>query len=467
MPSLLPTYSQWLLLYVGATVVIFVANLIQWVARRERIYGLYSLYILLWLFLFGLDNVLVPPHVKAFLQTVNAHIFAWLFLEIAITFLRLKNRPTQLRWYRIVQKGIVVVALPEVYFNLFSSAWQTQWHETQLNIIRVLIVSVVYLTILYTVVRHVQLKDILARFFIVGSLVLLITQLMGVFIISHYGNNERVTTFSDLPSPVHPGFLIQLGVLIDMACVSLGLSYRQQQRAKQQARAEQDLIREREQYLRQQLQSDLAVQQLKQQYAEAQMRALQSQVNPHFLFNALNILIALIDENPRQASDYVEELSSVYRYLLRSTDQELTPLSNELDFIQSYFRLLRTRFGDSICPELSIASADKDALIPPLTLQLLVENAVKHNRALSEEPLTIRIRTTEQGQLVVENNMQPRNVQVYSHGVGLNNIADKYRILGHPLPLIEEKEGWFRVTLSLLQTNSQSREENFHSKSMS
>lgn len=452
MPSLLPTYNQWILFCLGATTVIFVANLIQWIVRRERIYGLYSLYILLWLCLFCLDNIPITPYIKAFLQTVNVHIFACLFLEIAITFLQLKTRPAQLRWYRIVQKSIMIVALPEVYFNLFSSAWQTQWHETQLNIIRVLIVSVVYLTILYTVIRHVRFTDILARFFIVGTLALWITQLIGIFIISHYADTRRLVSFSDLPSPIHPGFLIQLGILLDMTCVSLGLSYRQQQRARQQAQAQQDLIREREQRLRQQLQSDLAVQQLKQQYTEAQMRALQSQVNPHFLFNALNTLSALIDENPRQATDYVDELSTVYRYLLRSADQELTTLSNELVFIQSYFQLLKTRFGDSVCPELSIDPTDYDARIPPLTLQLLVENAVKHNRVLPEEPLTIRIRTTKQGQLVVENNMQRRNVRVDSNGVGLNNIADKYRILGHPLPLIEEKEGWFRVTLPLLQT---------------
>ncbi|GAB4012724.1 hypothetical protein GCM10028808_29690 [Spirosoma migulaei] len=451
MPSFLPTYNQWILLYFGATMVILAANLIQWVVRRERIYGLYTLYLLLLLLAFGLDNVPVTP-LTAFIHTVNVHIFAWLYLEIAITFLQLKSRPDLLQGYRIIQKGIVIVALPEVYFNLFSSAWLTQWHETQLNCMRVLVVSVVYLMILYTVIKHVRFSDLLALFFIIGTLALWITQSIGVFIISYYAAKERILSFSDLPSPIHPGFLIQFGILIDIACVSLGLSYRQQQRAMQQMRAEQELIREREQHLRQQLQSDLALQQLKQQHTEAQMRALKSQVNPHFLFNALNTLSALIDENPRQATDYVDELSSVYRYLLRSADQELTTLGVEMEFIQSYVHLLKTRFGDSIRPQLNIAPNYYDALIPPLTLQLLVENAVKHNRVLSDEPLTIRIRTTEQGYLVVENNMQHRNVRVESNGVGLNNIADKYRLLGYPLPFIKEKEGWFRVTLPLLPT---------------
>ncbi|XWW44548.1 histidine kinase [Fibrella sp. USSR17] len=451
MPSLLPTYHQWILLFLGATVAILIANLIQWIVRRERIYGLYTLYVLLWLLSFSLDNQPINAS-TAFIHTVNVHIFAWLYLEIAVTFLKLTTRPTLLRGYRIIQKTIVIAALPEVYFNLFSSAWQTQWHETQLNIIRGLIITVVYLTIFYTVFRYVRFTDLLARFFIAGTLALWVTQLIGVYIISYYADNERLITFSNLPSPIHPGFLIQFGILLDMACVSLGLSYRQQQRVIQQVRAEQDLLREREQYLRQQLQSDLALQKIKHQHTESQMRALQSQVNPHFLFNALNTLSALIDENPRQATDYVDELSSVYRYLLRSTEQELTTLNVEMAFIQSYFYLLKIRFGDSVCPELSIDSAYRDALIPPLTLQLLVENAVKHNRVLPDEPLTIRIRTTGQGHLVVENNMQRRNVRVESNGVGLNNIADKYRLLGRPLPSIEETEGWFRVTLFLLPT---------------
>lgn len=261
---------------------------------------------------------------------------------------------------------------------------------------------------------------------------------------------DRHERWAVSPAAAHsPRFIGQLGLLLDIACVSLGLSYRQRRETHRQMLAEQELLREREQSLRRQLQADLALQQLKQEHTEAQMRALQSQVNPHFLFNSLNSLSSLIDENPQQATEYVDELSSVYRYLLRAADQELTTLSVELNFIQSYFHLLKTRYGNSVRPEM-VANAYHDALIPPLTLQLLVENAVKHNRALPDEPLLIRIRTTEDGQLVVENNMQRRNVRVESNGVGLSNITDKYRLLERPLPLIEENEGWFRVTLSLL-----------------
>ncbi|GAB4024567.1 sensor histidine kinase [Spirosoma gilvum] len=449
------TYTQWFLLFTGAVLVMLIANLIQWAVHQERIYGQYTAYILLWMIGFGVDYVHLPPNVLAFVQTISLHLFSLLYLEIAITFFVLKDRPGLLGWYRRVQWSVALVALPEVYFNLFSSAWQTDWHEIQLNLIRVLIILVTYLTIAYTVVVTIRKTDVLARFFVAGTLALLVSQLLGILVIVEYGQAGMKAGLFGLPLPIHPGFIGQLGLLLDMACVSLGLSYRQRRETRRQMLAEQQLLREREHSLRRQLEADLALQQLKQQHTEAQMRALQSQVNPHFLFNALNTLSSLIDENPRQATDYVDELSSVYRYLLRSADQELTTLDVELNFIQSYFHLLKTRYGNSVCPEVAVANDYLDGQIPPLTLQLLVENAVKHNRALPEEPLTIRIRTTAAGQLVVENNLQRRNVRVESNGVGLSNITDKYQLLNRsnpdgPTPLIEAVDGWFRVTLPLL-----------------
>ncbi|GAB3952025.1 hypothetical protein GCM10028805_33180 [Spirosoma harenae] len=458
MPSFALTYNQWFLLFTGAVLVMLIANLIQWAVHRERIYGQYTAYILLWMIGFGVDYVRLPPNVLAFVQTISLHLFSLLYFEIAITFLVIKAYPRLLNWYRGVQWSVALVALPEVYFNLFSSAWQTTWHETQLNLIRVLIILATYLTIAYTVAVNVRKTDLLARFFMVGTIALFISELLGILVIVQYGQAGMRDGLFRLPLPVHPGFIGQLGILIDMACVSLGLSYRQRRETRRQMMAEQELLREREQSLRRQLQADLALQQLKQQYTEAQMRALQSQVNPHFLFNSLNSLSSLIDENPQQATEYVDELSSVYRYLLRAGDQELTTLSVELRFIQSYFHLLKTRYGSSVRYELAVAEKCYDALIPPLTLQLLVENAVKHNRALPDEPLTIRIRTTAEGQLVVENNLQRRNVRIESNGVGLANITDKYRLLNRSNPdglslLIEEADGWFRVTLPLLGTN--------------
>ncbi|MFD1142024.1 sensor histidine kinase [Larkinella insperata] len=447
----LPAYDQWILLFVGATMVIMAANLIQWIIRRERIYALYSLYIFLWVISFGTDALHLEPAVMAFVRTVPPFLFSALHLELALTFMDLNGHPRLLRWYRIMQKAWLVLALPETYFNLFSSFWQTGWHAILLDMERGLVMTATNLTILYTFLIYLKRTDVLARFFFVGTLAIWLGQVFSTIMLNRY-IDQGLEVVLRLPLPKHPAFIMQVGILLDLVCVSLGLSYRQRQQTLRQVMAEQELAREREQYLRRQLEADLTVQRLKQQFTEAQMRALQSQVNPHFLFNSLNTLSALIEENPQQATDYVDELSSVYRYLLRAGDSELTSLSVELTFIQSYFHLLKTRYGRSVCPEIAVADALQDALIPPLTLQLLVENAVKHNRALLEEPLTIRICTTETGHLLVENNIQRRAVRVESNGVGLSNITDKYRLLNHPAPRIEEAGGWFRVTLPLVQT---------------
>lgn len=187
-----------------------------------------------------------------------------------------------------------------------------------------------------------------------------------------------------------------------------------------------------------------------------QLDVLKQQINPHFLFNSLNILDALIDDEPAQARQFLEELASVYRYLLRAnraTDREqpLTPLAAELDFIRSYFHLLKTRYGHGLHLDLRVGERFQDHQLPPLTLQLLVENAVKHNVVLPEEPLTIEILTEENGHLVVQNNLQRRPQRVRSNGVGLTNILAQYQLLGQPAPAISDDGGRFAVVLPLVE----------------
>ncbi len=183
---------------------------------------------------------------------------------------------------------------------------------------------------------------------------------------------------------------------------------------------------------------------------QSQLEALKQQVNPHFLFNALNSLGALIEDDPPQASRFLDELSSVYRYLLRSNDQPLTPLAAELEFIRSYFHLLQTRHGQGLQLALAVEPRYEAYRLPPLTLQLLVENAVKHNIVLAEQPLSIEIATDAAGQLVVENNLQRKPSRVLSNGVGLSNILTQYRMLGQPLPTVRDDAGRFIVRLPLV-----------------
>lgn len=190
---------------------------------------------------------------------------------------------------------------------------------------------------------------------------------------------------------------------------------------------------------------------LKQQHMQRQLDVLRHQVNPHFLFNSLNALVTLIGEDPQQAELFVEELSSVYRYVLRTGDENLTDLDRELLFIQSYYHLLKTRHGHGIDLIVAVDERFGTYQLPPLTLQLLVENAVKHNIVLPDQPLTITIETDEQARLRVRNTLQRKRTRVLSNGIGLANILAKYRMLGQPDPTVQETDGQFVVTLPLIR----------------
>ncbi|OIN55541.1 sensor histidine kinase [Arsenicibacter rosenii] len=192
---------------------------------------------------------------------------------------------------------------------------------------------------------------------------------------------------------------------------------------------------------------------LKQLHMMQQMDVLKQQVNPHFLFNSLNALIALISESPERAERFAEELSSVYRYVLRANEQDLTDLNAELNFIQSYAHLLRTRYGNGFSLTTEIDPQYGNYKLPSLTLQLLVENAVKHNVVMASRPLTIKIQTDALANLHISNNLQRKKQGVLSNGVGLTNILAKYDILGQPKPSVREEAGRFLVALPLIPVN--------------
>lgn len=191
--------------------------------------------------------------------------------------------------------------------------------------------------------------------------------------------------------------------------------------------------------------------QLKKEALQSQLDSLKAQINPHFLFNSLSTLSSLVVENPKQAERFIEELASVYRYVLQTNDQLLTSLATELQFIRAYFHLLQMRFGRSVELEITVEERYKALLIPPLTLQLLVENAVKHNAALPTKPLLIQIYTDEQGQLTVTNTVRRKQTLTPSNRTGLTNISTKYRLLGQPDVVIRQSDDCFQVTVPLIQ----------------
>lgn len=189
---------------------------------------------------------------------------------------------------------------------------------------------------------------------------------------------------------------------------------------------------------------------LEQMNIEHEFENLKSQVNPHFLFNSFNTLSSLISIDKKQAETFLDELSKVYRYLLRNNEDSITTVDQEIKFIQSYYRLLKTRYGDALNMTVEIDKRYNPYLIPSLSLQLLVENAVKHNIVSRQQPLTIEIFTTAGNKLVVNNNLQKKQLKEKSTHIGLNNIRSKYKLIKQDGFQIVEGESNFMVVLPLV-----------------
>lgn len=181
-----------------------------------------------------------------------------------------------------------------------------------------------------------------------------------------------------------------------------------------------------------------------------ELTMLKHQVNPHFLFNCFNTLSSLITVDRQLAEKFLDELSKVYRYLLRSNTSSVSSLENELQFIDSYFSLLSTRYGESIKMNIRVDKHYLNYCIPTLSLQLLVENAVKHNQISKPQPLCIDIFTTADDNLVVSNSLRRKSSQVPGGGLGLHNIRSKYALLHHKSLQILESKSDFVVVLPLL-----------------
>ncbi|HYF32200.1 MAG TPA: histidine kinase [Chitinophagaceae bacterium] len=190
---------------------------------------------------------------------------------------------------------------------------------------------------------------------------------------------------------------------------------------------------------------------LKNVYQKSQLLGLKSQVNPHFLFNSLNSLSSLINEDEDKAERFLDEMSKVYRYMLRNEEDQLVELQTELQFIKSYLYLLKARYGEGLQLETDISEEHKGKYIPPLTLQVLVENAFSQNTMSKSNPLKIVISSGENEQLVVSNNLQPKVVTEYAdHEKAVDNLISKYRLLNQPAVVIKEESDQRRIYIPLI-----------------
>lgn len=180
-------------------------------------------------------------------------------------------------------------------------------------------------------------------------------------------------------------------------------------------------------FMKRYMRSVAETEQLKREMVQSQLETLKNQVNPHFLFNSLNTLVSIIPDDKEVAVEFVRKLSKVYRYILEIKDRELITLSEELDFLNSYIFLQKIRFGDNLVIKLSLPEHLIEHQVVPLSLQMLLENAMKHNIVSTEKPLHIEISVGKDDQtIVVRNNLQLKHQVMDSTGTGLKNISHRY-----------------------------------------
>ncbi|MBL7778968.1 MAG: histidine kinase [Chitinophagales bacterium] len=196
-------------------------------------------------------------------------------------------------------------------------------------------------------------------------------------------------------------------------------------------------------------QESIVAAELEKEKAQVQYDNLKNQLNPHFLFNALSSLNSLIFENPQLASDFLQQLSKVYRYLLDNKEKNAVTLQTEIEFVSHYIQLLKTRFGDGLQIHLQIDDSIKEKTIVPVTLQILIENAVKHNTTSKDSPLVVRV-FKQTNFLCVENNLQKKNAIEISNRHGLQNLKNLYAFINEsPIEVIESSHSFIvKVPLS-------------------
>lgn len=185
--------------------------------------------------------------------------------------------------------------------------------------------------------------------------------------------------------------------------------------------------------------------------AETRYEVLMNQVNPHFLFNSFNTINALINNNKEEAINFVNNLSDVYRYVLESSKKNLVTVAEEMEFVNIYVKMLKARYGSKLTIDFAIDDPVYDLLIPPLAIQILIENAAKHNVISAKLPLTISVFMPDENMLTVSNPIQEKLMRQPSTGIGLSNLNERYTHLSDKSIVICKKDQQFMVTIPLLK----------------
>jgi sensor histidine kinase YesM len=338
------------------------------------------------------------------------------------------------KWLRItglfVLNAILLLFIyPDMYILLNYPFWKIAllsivytwltWELTRFIIIKV--------RRRYPGMQNIRRRNILLPLILIPAVaVMSVVKVYLTYVTNYYGAQSNISVYS---------YLYAFGMNIIYTIVITG-------------------VYEVQYYLEQWKKTFAEAQELKKENLQSQLEQLKSQVKPHFLFNSLNSLLALVDEDQTRAKRFIEELSYVYRYLLQCNDKELVQVDCELDFINAFFFLLKTRFEKGLTLTVEVDEEMRERMIPPLTLQMLVENAVKHNMIAASRPLHIKIYTDEEGKLIVTNNRQKKTISVQSSKIGLSNISAKYKLLNQQDIIINETEQEFTVLIPLIKNEA-------------
>ncbi|SDM79864.1 sensor histidine kinase [Siphonobacter aquaeclarae] len=368
------TFDTWNIAFVGMVTSMLLFNIMQWYSHRERVYGYYTLFMLLWLGYFVLrqeGEAWLREGTYHFVRVAVPMMAYFVYYDFSAVFTRLRDEKL-LKLFSRVQALLTVYVLVEMGLCFFSEGWRLPVHEY----LHIAMRTILILASGYIIWRMAQAPDRVIRYFVAGSLLLVL-----------FGAIAMVTTITGIrPStPLRPWeaplFYMQIGIILELLCFSLGLAYRHRRASIEKAVVFEQLAREREQLERERLETKLAAQQTHKLLSDLRMKALRAQMNPHFLFNSLNaIQECILTEQTDAAASYLAKFSKLVRLILESSDKQMIPLSSEIESLRLYLDVESLRFTQAFFYEILVHTHIDASLIniPPMLVQPYAENAIWH-----------------------------------------------------------------------------------------
>lgn len=327
----------------------------------------------------------------------------------------------------ILQSGIIA-------YDHFNGVYETHTtaeiitnisERTFIGFISSIVVAIPFIYIITLLNNHKPWgKYIIQRFLIELSLIIILSFLISSLVFTIINNFYKSIDLTD-HSIVHWTLIYSVTNLIFVSSLEGYLFFHESQKSKFEAAK------------------------LRSEIAGIKLEILKSQINQHFMFNSLNVLSGLLKKDPEKAQQFIEEFSSIYRYVLESIEQPLTNLEKELGFVKSYLFLQQIRYGRSLSFSENISPDQLEKMLPPLSLQVILENAIKHNIVNEDRPLLIEMYSDGES-LIIRNNFQPKISNIESSGLGQKNIKRRYQIICNQSPEFILENGFYTARLPLI-----------------